>query len=294
MSEAVITGLSKEEEASVNQAVLNANNTEKQRKDKLLMNVAELENHERYMHNRIAELDLEYRSRKRLVDGINGGIAGAQAELSDVRNRIVKEKELILREISEQREEVDKADKTLRALISQNESLLVSNRQKESELIEHRRNCDNQLYEMRKALAENQSQWDKREKDILKREQELSEEKAKFEVEKASILPEMARISAIKNESINLAKEVELQRQNNANILMGIESERQLFEEAKLVQANKDKVWADKLANEEKRLREWEQGLKDFDLEIRAKSARADKMIKEFQLKKEIASGEAN
>lgn len=290
--EAIVTEpkLSAEEEALINKAVMDSNNTEKARKDTLLMNVKDLESHIKFLKDRILELDTEFRSRRKLVDGINGGIAGAQAELSNVRARVIKENEALINEINKKKNELDATDKTLQALVAKNEALLISNQQKESSLIEDRRNCFLQVADMKKALADNQSEWGKREADILRREQELAEDRSKFESERASLIPEMNKISAIKNENILLAQEVERQRLNNANILMGIESERQLFEEQKLVQAHRDKIQSDKFANEEKRLREWEQNLKDFDLETRAKSAKADKMIRQFQLEKEASS----
>ena len=290
MENITVKELTKEEEAMINQAVLNANNTEKQHKDTLLMNVKELDSHVKYLYARIAELDQEFRGRKKLVDGINGGIAGAQAELLNVRVKATKEKEAFINELNKKMEDVEKADITLRKLIAENEALLVSNKQKQSALNEHEIACASQVFEMKKALAENQSQWNKREEDILRREKELLADRAKFEAERDSIMPELDRISSIKNENISLVKEVELQRNNNANILMGIESERQLFEEQKLVQANKEKVQADRFASEEKRLREWEQNLRDFDLETRAKSAKAEKLLRQFQLEKEAST----
>jgi len=286
----VETELSKEEQAMINKAVLDSNNTDKQKKDVMLMNVKDLEAHIKYLKEQMIGLDNEYRSRRKLVDGINGSIAGAQAELSNVRASVLKNNEGLVNELKRQREEVEKADNTLRRLIAENEGLLVANKQKQSSLYEHERNCSAQVFEMKKALDQNQAQWNSREQDIILREKALAEEKEAFYAERESLAPEMARISAIKNENILLLQEVERERLNNRNISLGIESERQIIEEAKLVEASKQKSISEKLANEEKRLREWEQNLKDFDLETRAKSAKADKMIRQFQLEKEASS----
>lgn len=282
--------LSPEEQAMINKAVLDSNNSDKQKKDVLLMNAKDLEAHIKYLRGLMVDLDQEYRSRRKLVDGINGSIAGAQAELSMVRANVMKQNDALVKELETKKAEVEKADKTLRALISQNESLLVTNKQKESALIEEKRLCNSQVYEMKKALDQNQSEWNKREQDILLREKKLVEDRDAFEKEKEALAPEAMRITAIKNENILLLQEIERERAMNRNMMLGIESERQVLEENKLVEASKSKNQYEKLANEEKRLRQWEQDLKDMDLEVRAKSAKADKLIRQFQLQKEATS----
>lgn len=282
--------LSKEEQAMINQAVLNANNSDKIKKDVLLMKVKDLEEHIKYLSSQMVSMDAEYRSRRKLVDGINGSIAGAQAELSQVRANVQKQNEALVKEINDKLEAINKTDATLQKLVAENSALLVSNKQRESALIEEKRVCNAQVYEMQKALNQNLSEAKKREDDILAREAALKEERSKFEDERDLLTPELARISSIKNENILLLQEVERERAVNRNMMLGIESEKQVLEESKLVQQNKIKALTDKLANEEKRLREWEQNLKDFDLETRAKMAKADKMIRQYQLEKEASS----
>ena len=278
-----------QDEAIQNKAILDANDTEKAKKDVLLMKVSDLETHTEFLNKRINELGMDYEKRKKLVDGINGSIAGAQAELQNVRNNISKENEKKLAEITSKLLEIDKADKTLRALMAENEAINVSNRQKESVLIEERLICFSQVEEMKKALTQNNVEWAKREKDILDRENVLKEEKDAFEKEKASLAPEMSRISSIKNENILLLQEIERERLTNRNIMLGIESERQRLEEDKLIESSKVDQAMLKVQNEDKRLREWEQNVKEFELEVRAKSGRADKLLREIQLQKDAA-----
>lgn len=282
--------LSKEEQAMINKAVLDANNTEKAKKDVMLMRVKDLEAHIKFLTERMVEMDNEYRSRRKLVDGINGSIAGAQAELSQVRANVQKQNESLIKELNDKMAEVNKSDETLRKLISENQALNVSNKQKESALNDEKLICASQVYEMKKALAQNESERVKREADIAIREKALKDERDTFEAEKSSLLPELNKISSIKNDNILLLQEIERQRVINNNMLLGIESEKTVLEEAKLVEASKARTMGEKLANEEKRLREWEQNLKDFDLETRAKSAKADKLIRQYQLEKEASS----
>lgn len=276
-------------EALSNKAVMDANDSEKSKKDVLLMNTSALEAHIKYLTARMVELDQEYISRRKLVDGINGSIAGAQTELSNIRANVQKQHAQAIELLANKTTEVDKADKTLRALIKENNDLLVSNKQKESALIEERQICGSKVYEMQKALTQNQSEWEKREKDILAREASLKEERESHEIEKLALQPEAQRISSIKNENILLLQEVERGRNDINNLMLGIESEKQLLAEAKLIQDAKNKEYELVNANQEKKLREWEQNLKDFDLEVRARSAKADKLLRTMQLEKEAA-----
>lgn len=269
---------------------MDANDSDKAHKDILLMNANDLEAHIKYLTERMVELDKEFISRRKLVDGINGSIAGAQAELSNLRASYQKQNAQAIELLEKQRLEVEKADKTLRALISENQNLLVSNKHTESKLNEERQLCQAQVYEMKKALEQNQSEWNKREKDILDREKSLKDEREVFENDKSSIQPELAKISSVKNENILLLQEIEQNKTNIRNLMMGIESEKQALSESKLIQEAKVKEMELVNLNQEKRLREWENNLKDFDLEVRARSAKADKLLRTMQLEKEAAT----
>jgi hypothetical protein len=59
------------------------------------------------------------------------------------------------------------------------------------------------------------------------------------------------------------------------------------MEDARLVQQASVNRQVAINANEEARLRTWEESLKDFDLEIRARAAKADKLLRQAQLEKE-------
>jgi len=253
------------------------------------MKVRDLEEHIKYLTKRMVEMDTEYNQRRKLVDGINGSIAGAQAELSRLRAEFTKQNNKEIELLAKQREELEKADRTLQGLITQNNNILVSNKQTASKLAEERQLAKSQVYEMKKALDQNQAEWAKREKDILDREQALKLERETLEAEKEAIIPEQARLSSVKNENILLLQEVEQGRTNIQNLMRGIESEKQALAESKLLQEAKIKQMELVIANQEKKNREWEQNLKDFDLDVRARSARADKMLIQLQKEKEIA-----
>jgi len=276
-------------EAMQNKVIMDMHDSEKQHKDVLLMKTRDLEDHIKYLTKRMVEMDTEYNQRKKLVDGINGSIAGAQAELSRLRSEFTKQNTKEIELLAKERAEVAKADATLRALINQNNTLLVTNKQTESKLATERQLCQSQVYEMKKALDQNQAEWSKRENDILQREKTLKLERETLEQEKEAIIPEQARLSSVKNENILLLQEVEQGRVNIQNLMRGIESEKQALAESKILQEAKIKQMEVVIANQEKKNREWEQNLKDFDLDVRARSARADKMLIQLQKEKEIA-----
>jgi len=277
-------------EAIQNKVIMDMHDSQKIQKDVMLMKVRDLDEHIKYLTKRMVEMDTEYNQRRKLVDGINGSIAGAQAELSRLRSEFTKQNNQAIESLAKERAEIEKADATLRTLINQNNSLLVTNKQTESKLATERQLAQSQVYEMKKALDQNQTEWTKREKDILEREKALKDEREAFENERNTIQPELDKISSVKNENILLLQEVERGQTNIRNLMLGIESEKQVLAESKLIHEGKMKQKELELANLEKKNREWEQNLKDFDLEVRARSAKADKMLRTMQLEKE-ASG---
>lgn len=281
------------EQAQSNKMILDASNTEKAHKDILLKNAKELEAHINFLRQRMIELDQEYQSRKKLVDGINGSIAGAQSELTSLRSQFEKNNAALTAKLEKDRKELVEADKVVQRLKSEAEALLRSNQQREGALIQESANCKQQVLDMKRALAENQAQWDKREKDILVREAELAKERIAFEAEKEALIPEQARLSSVKNENTLLLQEVEQQRANLRNFMLGIESEKQVLHEQKVLQENTTKQALEKLANEEARLRRWEEDLKQYALEVEAKRVMADKQIKQFQLESVVKSEKA-
>lgn len=285
-----IKNLSKEEQALADKAVLDANDTEKKHKDVILMNVDELKRHRDVLNTEIGSLSIQYESKKRILDGLAGSIAGAQSEIVNLNTTFQKKNKEMLDEITKKLSEIEASDKLLQAAIRENADTKKVNDVETSRLAEYRQKCNAELYEMKKCLDQNQSEWGKREADILRREAELKDAVAKFEEEKASLAPETDKISAIKNENILLLQKIEMDRVDIENMRRASVSERERLEQDKLIGQARIKQLEDKLANEEARLRKWEQDIKDYDLEVRAKSAEADKVLRRQQLQKEVDS----
>lgn len=288
--EVKIIKLSKEEQALADKAVLDANDTEKKRKDVLLMNCGELEKHRDVLNTEIASLSIQYESKKRILDGLAGSIAGAQSEILNLRATFEKNNKSMLDEVIKRQSDIEASDKLLRAAINQNAETKKANDVETSRLAEYRQKCNLELYEMKKCLDQNQSEWNKREADILRREDELKDAIANFESERTSLTPEMDKITAIKNENVLLLQKIEMDRVDIENIRRASISDKERLEQDRLIQQNRIKQIEDKLANEEARIRKWEQDIKDYDLEVRAKSAEADKILRRQQLQKEVDS----
>ena len=278
-----------EQQIISNKVMSDMSDSEKIKKDVLLMNVKELEEHKKFLHARNTELTNEYNLRKRLVDGINGSIAGAHAELHGLRTEFNKQNENLVNELKKKIEDVEKSDKTLQSLIRENIVLKEKNQKDSSLLSEELLRCRAEVYEMRKALDENLSMSNKKDIDIALREDVLKAEREAFEKEKESIAPDMARISSIKNENILLLQKIEAEKANNRNMKLSLDSERQTIEENRVFEQSKNKSYGQELANQEAKLRKWEEELKDYDLEIRARAAETDKMLRRIQLEKKAS-----
>ena len=278
------------EEAMQNKAILDLHDSDKIKKDLMLKNIEELTKHHEYLNKRIGETTQEYETRRRLVDSLNGSIAGAQSELSNINRTIEKKHADSLTEINKQRIDLENADKSLQTLVQKNRETEKANQNEAARLLEHRMICDAQVAEMKKALADNQSEWGKRESDILRREAELKADREAFQAEKDALVPEAARITSIKNENIMLLQKIEMDRLDIENLRRAIATEKDRINELVAVSESKNKVQADKFANEEARLRKWAQDLSDQALELKAKTARADKILVREQYQKEVDS----
>lgn len=283
--------ISDREKLVQNKAILDSLNSEKSKKDVMLMNIDEINKHILHLKKITADLHQEYETKRKIVDSLNGSIAGAQAHLSMLNADFEKKNQSLVKEFQKKLSDVESSDKTLRQLINDNQESKRLNDVEKAKLAEYRQICDSQVNEMKKALSQNNSEWSKREADILEREKQLSSEKESFEAERNSLIPQLAHISSIKNENILLLQKIEADKNNVSNLRLSIESERQRLAEDRASIADKLKQKETSFLNEEARLREWEQNLKDYDLEIRAKASEAEKVLKRQQLQSKVDSG---
>ncbi len=285
-----VSTISKEEQAISDKAILDANDSEKIQKDVMLLNIKELHNHREVLNGIIKDLTQDSESKRRILDGLNGSIAGAQSEIYNLKTNFEKQNVSLLAEFTKKQSDVESADKTLQALIQKNRESEKLNTMEASRLEDHRNICNSQVFEMKKALEQNQTEWNKREADILLREEALKTERASFEAEKESLVPEAAKITSTKNENILLLQKIDMQKLDIENMRRAMASDKERLEQQALINQVQLKKAQDTLVNEEARLRKWEQDIKDYDLETRARSAQADKVLKREQLQREVDS----
>lgn len=281
---------SKESQAMYEKAILDSADSEKQHKDFLLKNVVELQAHIVTLNDRIGELSKEHESKRRVLDGLGGSIAGAQSEIHNLRATFEKNNADLMREIAKKQVDVEAADKTFQILVKENVETKRLNDVETNRLAQHRQICDSQVLDMKNALEQNSTEWKKREADILAREEVLKADRQAFEQEKLDLVPEIARITSITNENKMLLQKVEIDRLDIENLRRANSADRERLDQERLIASSKNKAELERLANEEARLRKWEQEIKDYDLEVRAKASQADKILRREQLQKEVDS----
>lgn len=272
------------EEALQRKALSDSLDAEKHKKDAQLKTVAELEKHIIELRKHIDDLIADHNVKKQVLNGLNASIAGANSEFAFIQSRFEKENAKLVKEYNDKLAQLNKSDATMQAIIAEN-------RNKEKALSNDRASFDqernvlrNKLTEMERALAQNKAEWAVREKDILDREEALKQASLEFEAYKESLTPEIARITAIKNENASLVESISSMKINVENMRLAAIQSQERAKEQEIANSTNLKKERERIANEEARLRTWEQNLKDLDLEVKVKEEEAQKMMKRYQL----------
>lgn len=281
-----------EAEAMQKKAISDSHDSDKQKKDVQLRNIAELEKHMQYLNERTLEMTKDYDLRKKVLEQIGANIQAAQYELSSIQAKFNQQNEKLLAELKRREADIISADEKLQKLIAENASINRDIKVKSSALDQERFTCHQQVEAMKQALTQNNAEMSRQLADIAEREKALAEKEAALEAERASIEPEFARISSIKNENLLLLQKVDMDRKDMENMRLSIENERRMMEEKQLAAQGRVKQELEKVANEEARLRKWEQDLKDFALELKVQNEQAQRVLRREQLEREIKSAE--
>lgn len=280
------------EEMAHKKAILDGLDANKKKKDVQLKTVEELEAHIQKVRQEADNLVGEYNMKVRVNENLGNSIASAQSNLALFDAQFEAKNAKRLKELEKKVAEVEAADKEFQALI-------LDNREKQKTLaneqtkFEMEREQNRQLvHAANTALDQNNAMWSAKEADLLKREEELKGEKAKFEDYKASLEPEANRITSIKNENGLLLQKVEMQNFEMERRRLSSVRERELADEARVASQTKLDQQKQNIANEDARLRKWEQELKDQALELRVQSEQVAKVLRREQLEKEIKANE--
>lgn len=263
-------------------------NSEKAKKDVQIRTVDELEKRIKSLQAEIDALVIDFNHKRAINENLGASIASAHSNLSMLDRKFAEANAKMLAQYEKKMAEVVEADKQL-------QQLLKETREKEQDLerqrglFESERVANRQLlHAAESALTQNNAQWKNIEADLLIREAELKKQKEDFESYKESLQPEISRITSIKNENALYLQKIEQQRLDMENQRLAVVREREAMEE-KLAIANAATLQErERIKARDAELRNWEQNLKDYDLEIRAKNEEANRILRREKLEKEL------
>lgn len=268
-------------------------NSEKARKDVQVRIVDDLEKRIKSMQLEVESLVVDYNMKKAVNDNLGASIASAHSNLAMLDRKFQEANAKMLKDYDKKMAEVVDADKQI-------QQLLKENREKEQALARDRGIFESEkvanqrlLHASETALAQNNAQWKNTEVDLLAREEALKKQLEEFEAYKVSLAPEIARITSIKNENSLFLQKIEQQKMDIENIRLSSIREREAMEE-KIALSNA--TLADervKVKGKEAELRNWEQNLKDADLEIRAREEEANRVLRREKIEKDLAKSSA-
>lgn len=284
------SSITHEEAVAHKKAILDTANSDKQRHDLLVKRTSELENYMNFLNDRIAETTRDFEIKRKGLDSLAKSIEGANYELSNIHTSFNRQNEALLRDYNKKLAEVEQADKTLRDLIAKNVETERQLNIERGRVEQQDYNSKSQVFEMKKALDQNVSEWTKREADLAAREKALASEKEEFEAYKVSLKPEQDRITSIRNENLLLIQKIEEQRRELDAVRSQLSHERLQMNDDKVQSDAKIKQMHDAIGNERARLTEWEQQIKDFDLEVSARAAELNKELRRAKLEEIVKS----
>jgi len=291
--EAPVQVLSKEDEALARKVLSDSLNSEKAKKDVQIRTVTELESYIIELRAKFDGLAQEYNQKKAINDNLGASIQSAHNDMSQVRALFEKKNSEMLAELTKKLKDVNEADGQYQTMLKEVTAKSAQLEQERSTFHNERENNRQLVQSATEALAQNNVEWKKREADILQREEALKDEKIDFELYKASLKPEIERITSIKNENELLLKKVEMQNAEMERRRVDAENSKQVAEESRLVAQAQIQQERQRIQNEDGRLRKWEQDLKDEALELKVQLEAAQKVIRREQLQREVSANEA-
>jgi hypothetical protein len=263
-------------------------NAEKKKRDVQTQTVTSLEDNIIKLQSKLNDLVSDYNMKVRINENLGNSIASSQANLALFEAQFAQKNSDKLKDYNRKLASVESADKELQALLKENRQLKDTLSNELGQFRQEREQNRQLVHSANSALAHNNAIWLTKEADLLDREKLLAAEKAAFEDYKASLQPEVARITSIKNENTMLLQKIEMQNLEMERSRLASVNERQKAEEARAIAKAQVEEQRKVTQNEEARLRKWEQDLKDSALELRANKIEVDKIIYREKLKAEV------
>jgi hypothetical protein len=261
-------------------------NIEKSTKDIMIKNIKELQEHEKQVREAIGaanrELEVNYRALASVLDEIKA----QQYTLARQKETFEKENEKAVKELEKKTKEVVDAGKAYESLLSEvhdKRNLLNSELAKiADERKSHAKEMDRMTHHVKQVSD-----------DILVREANMADviakyndEKEAFECEKNSLTPELARISEIKGENQALWNKIESDKAEFDLKQKAFDSYKAQKDDEVKREYLKIREYEQSVRNKEASLRKMEEDLKDVDLQLKAREAEAQRMMKRYQLTK--------
>lgn len=272
------------EEMQTKQAIIAAQNTDKAHKDILIKNIKELEKHQADSRKELTNLSQELETKMLALKHVDDEIKAQSFTMERQNQKFEKENSEKLRIFEKKQADLEVASKeyaTLLQTVREKERTLQVDLGK---IADERTAHKNEMNRLTKHVQDVESADSKLRADILVREQALKDSLDEFETEKEAMKPDMKRISEIKNENGLLWQKIE-------------EGQRALDAQKASFDSHKVKIASDvdegkanikrqqeQINAQEGKLRQWEQDLKDIELELKVREEEAQKMMKRYQL----------
>lgn len=275
-------------EVNFQQSEINRLNTEKAHKDILIKTIDELRTIEIQIRKEIQNISNDANTKTKILSGLDNDIRAINFQISRSKEDFEKANKERLQSLSEKEKNLAKYEAEYQSLlteISENSRKLKAELQK---IADERKNHATEIASKNEWVETNKKNLSALEKDIENRELDLKTEREAFEKERDELKPELARISEIKNENLILLQKLESDK-------AGFESQKASMESYKLSIDAQMELLKAQIAHErevlkasEGKLRAWEQGLNDQALELKAREAEAQRMMRRYQLTEKI------
>ncbi len=266
--------------------------TDKANKDILIKNAKELHRHIDEARATLSQVNHEIENGVAALKHVEDEIKSQNYVLGRQKEKFDKENAERIRLLDAKQVDVDAADATYKRLLVE-----VSDQKKTlqnglKDIADERRAHQIELNRLNRHVHDIETEASKQKADIEEREKALFDAKLAFEEEKAALQPELTRISEIKNENTLLWQNIEEAKADIARQRSLMDSYKaKLDAEAEQKNAALERQ-IQVVKNEDGKLRKWEQDLKDFELELKAREAEAQKAMKRYQLNKVVEGAE--
>ena len=261
-------------------------------RESILTQTKTLEDNYIVLKSNYQNLCREFDSKQKALDFIVIEIQSQNSNLHYLKDKIIRDKELELKSIEDMKLKLDESNKIYINLIQECKDKINQLNQSSQDLaiqkvfiLKENENYKNQVLksngEMSRLLYE-----------VSNRETKISEDKKLLEEERSSIQPSLDKISQIKNENINLLKKIESDREMFEARISAFDNEKSRYMAEMDSEKERIRNIELSLVNKQNQLNEMANEFSDRDLELKAREAEVQRLIKRYQLNKVIENNQ--